>query len=85
LALPHGHEHEEPVTEAEREELVTGGATCQEMVIRSELSPADSRMSQVRVSVRFKDGAPVDQARASRDADPKCEFCRQPLPVSPQR
>ena len=79
----HGHEHEEPVTEAEREELVTGGATFQGMVIRSELSPADSRMSQVRVSVRF--AAHLDQARASRDADPKCEFCSQPLPVSPLR
>lgn len=30
-------------------------------------------------------GAPVDQARASRDADPMCVFCRQPLPVTPLR
>jgi hypothetical protein len=28
-------------------------------------------------------GAPVDQARASRDADPRCPFCVQPLPVTP--
>ena len=28
-------------------------------------------------------GAPVDQAKASRDHDPLCEFCRQPVPVSP--
>ena len=30
-------------------------------------------------------GAPVDQALASRDADPKCTFCDQPLPVTPLR
>jgi hypothetical protein len=30
-------------------------------------------------------GAPVDQATASRDSDPRCEFCEQPLPVSPLR
>lgn len=30
-------------------------------------------------------GAPVDQARASRDPDPMCEFCHQPIPVSPLR
>jgi hypothetical protein len=28
-------------------------------------------------------GAPVDQATASRAADPHCEFCGQPVPVSP--
>jgi len=28
-------------------------------------------------------GAPVDQAKASRDADPLCPFCVQPIPVSP--
>jgi hypothetical protein len=28
-------------------------------------------------------GAPVDQARASRDADPGCPFCNQPIPVTP--
>ena len=30
-------------------------------------------------------GAPVDQARASRDRDPACPFCHQPIPVSPLR
>jgi hypothetical protein len=30
-------------------------------------------------------GAPVDQAEASRDRDPHCEFCRQPVPVTPAR
>lgn len=28
-------------------------------------------------------GAPVDQAKASRDRDPLCQFCRQPIPVQP--
>jgi uncharacterized protein DUF3592 len=186
------------MTEAEREKLVADGATAQGMVVHSETSPADRRMSQVRVSVRFKDeqtvefseelanlyqpapdsdearrlaevrgaeqlrhpdripkiqlplsdgarvpvrydaadrsravidvpalqkralhdyiqreqrpkaqppartgprtgppwtvpthcpncGAPVDQARASRDPDPLCQFCHQPVPVEPAR
>lgn len=30
-------------------------------------------------------GAPVDQAKASRDPDPKCPFCREPIPVQPAR
>jgi hypothetical protein len=30
-------------------------------------------------------GAPVDQAKASRDPDPTCLFCHQPIPVSPVR
>jgi hypothetical protein len=28
-------------------------------------------------------GAPVDQAKASRDPDPQCQFCHQPVPVQP--
>jgi hypothetical protein len=28
-------------------------------------------------------GAPVDQAKASLEADPRCPFCVQPIPVSP--
>lgn len=28
-------------------------------------------------------GAPVDQAKASRDPDPLCPFCVQPIPVRP--
>ena len=27
-------------------------------------------------------GAPVDQAKASRDPDPMCRFCNEPIPVS---
>ena len=30
-------------------------------------------------------GAPVDQARASQDRDPHCEFCHQPIPVQSAR
>ena len=30
-------------------------------------------------------GAPVDQATASRDPDPLCQFCHQPVPVEPVR
>jgi hypothetical protein len=196
--LFHGHKHDKPLTEAEREALLSGGAAVQGMVMHSELSPADRLVSQVRVTVRFAGGqqaefteelanlyqpapgspeaqrlaevrgaqqlrhadripkiqlplsagervpvrydpahpgrmvldvpamqkralhdyiqreqqpkqpqtgqaaaqsgppwvvpahcpdcgAPVDQATASRDPDPKCEFCRLPLPVSPLR
>ena len=28
-------------------------------------------------------GAPVDQAKASKDPDPVCRFCKQPIPVKP--
>ena len=194
----HGHKHDKPLTGAERETLLSEGATIQGIVMHSEPAAADRRLSQVRVSVRFAGGqqvefseelaslyqpapgsaeaqrlaevrgaqqlrhpdripkiqlplsagervpvrydvahpgrmvldvpamqaralhdyiqrerqpkqqqparaaaqagppwvvpahcpdcgAPVDQALASADADPKCEFCRQPLPVSPLR
>ena len=30
-------------------------------------------------------GAPVDQAKASQDPDPMCQFCHQPIPVTPLR
>ena len=56
----HHHGREKPMTEAEREKLVSDGATTQGMVVHSELSAADRRVSQVRVSVRFKDGQAVE-------------------------
>jgi hypothetical protein len=196
--LLHHHGREKQLTEAERERLLSEGATAQGMVMHSETSPTDRRMSQVRLTVRFGDGqtaefseelanlyqpapgsqeaqrlaevrgaeqlrhpdripkiqlplsdgaripvrydtadrgrmvidvpalqkralhdyiereqwqksqratppaarsgppwvvpthclncgAPVDQARASQDPDPFCEFCHQPIPVSPLR
>jgi hypothetical protein len=30
-------------------------------------------------------GAPVDQAKASQDRDPRCLFCHEPVPVTPVR
>lgn len=59
----HGHEkqHEKPITQAEREKLLAGeGTSGTGMVVRTEPSAADSRISQVRVSVRFKDGETVE-------------------------
>jgi hypothetical protein len=58
--LFHGHQYEKPLTEAERGKLVGEGATFQGIVIHSEISPIDRRMSQVRVSVLFKDGERVE-------------------------
>jgi hypothetical protein len=192
--LFHHHEPDRPLTEAEREKLLSAGATIQGMVNHNEPSSADRRIWHVRVEVWFKDrqrvefsqeldslyqpapgsqeaqrivearsaeqlrhpdripkiqlpltdgctvpvrydeadrsrlvidvpalqrktlhdyiehekrqqqpggkaartgppwvvpahcpncGAPVDQATAGRDADPHCQFCSQPLPVSP--
>jgi len=58
--LLHHHGHEKQLTEAEREELVRDGAAIQGMVVHTEPSAADRLMSQVRVSVRFKDAQPVE-------------------------
>jgi hypothetical protein len=60
FALFRGHQHDKPLTAAEREKLLSEGATCQGMVMHTELSPADRRMSQVRISVRFKDGQQLE-------------------------
>jgi hypothetical protein len=48
------------MTEAEREKLLSEGANIQAMVAHSESSAADRRISQVRISVRFKDGQTVE-------------------------
>jgi hypothetical protein len=58
--LLHHHGHEKQLTEAERETLVREGAAIQGMVVHTEPSATDRRMSQVRVSVRFKDAQPVE-------------------------
>jgi hypothetical protein len=58
--LLHHHDQERPLTEAEREQLLKEGATYKGMVSQSDLSPADRRISQVRVRVRFKDGGEVE-------------------------
>jgi len=59
------HAHEKPMTEIERETLFSQGAVIQGMVMGSEPSAADPRISQVRISVRFKDDqtVPVEPAR----------------------
>jgi hypothetical protein len=56
----HHHAREKQMTEAERERLLSQGATIQGMVIHSESSAADRRITQVRVSVRFKGGQAVE-------------------------
>jgi hypothetical protein len=54
--LLHHHGHEKPLTEADRAELLSEGATTQGMVVSNEPSAADRRLAQVRISVNFKDG-----------------------------
>ena len=54
------HEHDTPLTEAEREKLISDGATIQGMAMHNEPSPADRQRSQVRVQVRFKDGQALE-------------------------
>ena len=65
------------MTEAEREKLVSEGATIQGMVVHSESSDADRRMSQVRLSVRFKDGQTVEFSEELANL-------YQPAPGSPE-
>lgn len=48
------------MTEAEREKLLIDGDTARGMVVSSEPSAADNRISQVRLRVRFKDGQTVE-------------------------
>jgi len=38
-----------------------------------------------RVPVRYDHADRSNQARASRDPDPLCQFCQQPIPVTPAR
>ncbi len=73
----HRHEHEKPLTDAEREKLLSEGAAFQGIVMHSELSPADRRMSRVRVSVRFKDGQGLEFSEELANL-------YQPAPGSPE-
>jgi hypothetical protein len=75
--LLHHHRHGEQMTEAEREKLLSEGATIRGMVMHSEPSTADRRISQVRISVRFDDG----QAREFSEELPSLY---QPAPGSPE-
>ena len=73
----HHHEHDHQLTEAEREMLISEGATIQGMVMHHEPSPADSRKSRVRLSVRFKDGQAVEFSE-------ELDSLYQPDPGSPE-
>jgi hypothetical protein len=50
------HGHDRPLTEAEREKLLSEGAAIQGTVTGNEPAAEDRRISRVRVSVSFKDG-----------------------------
>src|ERR1700739_1225077 len=65
------------MTEAEREKLVTEGATFQGTVMHREPSAADRRISQVRLSVSFKDGQTVEFSEELANL-------YQPAPGSPE-
>jgi hypothetical protein len=53
-------QHEDRLTDAEREKLLLDGATIKGLVMQSEPAPTDRGRSQVRVEVRFKDGETVE-------------------------
>ena len=65
------------MTEAERDKLLSEGATIQAMVVHSESSAADRRISQVRLSVRFTDGQTVEFSEELANL-------YQPAPGSPE-
>lgn len=74
----HGHEkHEKQMTEAEREELLSAGATIQGIVMGTEPSAADRRISRVRLSVSFKGGQTVEFSE-------ELDSLYQPAPGSPE-
>jgi hypothetical protein len=58
--LLHHHGHDRPLTEAEREKLLSEGAAAQGRVLANEPTVADRRISQVRVAVDFEDGQRVE-------------------------
>jgi hypothetical protein len=58
--LLHHHGREKQMTGAEREKLLSEGAATQGTVMHNESPAADRAISQVRVSVRFKDGEAVE-------------------------
>jgi hypothetical protein len=54
------HDHDQQLTGADREKLITEGSTVQGLVMHSELSADDRRISRLRIDVRFKDGQSVE-------------------------
>jgi hypothetical protein len=75
--LLHHHGHEKQMTEAEREKLLSAGATIQGMVLGTEPSAADRRISRVRLSVSFKGGQTVEFSE-------ELDSLYQPAPGSPE-
>ena len=73
----HHHGREKQMTDGEREKLLSEGAVIQGMVVHSESSVADRRISQVRLSVRFKDGQTVEFSEELANL-------YQPAPGSPE-
>ena len=71
------HEHDRQLNEIEREKLLSEGAAAQGMVMRTEPSAADRRISQVRVEVTFKGGQRVEFGEELANL-------YQPAPGSPQ-
>ena len=65
------------MTEAEREKLLSAGATIQGMVVGTEPSAADRRISRVRLSVSFKGGHTVEFSE-------ELDSLYQPAPGSPE-
>jgi hypothetical protein len=58
--LLHHHEHDKPLSEAERDRLLRAGATTRGTVMHCEPSAADRRRTQVRVFVQLKGGPSVE-------------------------
>jgi hypothetical protein len=71
------HEHDKPMTEAEREALLTTGTATRGMVLGNEPSAADRRVSLVRVCVDFRDGPRVEFSQ-------ELASLYQPEPGSPE-
>jgi hypothetical protein len=75
--LLHHHEHDKPLSEAERDRLLSEGETTRGMVSRCEPSEADRRNSVVRVEVNFKGGQRVEFTQ-------ELASLYQPAPGSPE-
>jgi hypothetical protein len=72
------------MTEAERERLLAEGATGQGMAVCSEAAAGDHRLSQVRLSVSFKDGKTVQFSGETVEFSEELANLYQPTPGSPE-
>lgn len=71
------HDHDRQLTGADRERLITEGATVQGLLMHSEPSADDRRISRLRIDVRFKDGQSVEFSEELANLD-------QPAPGTPE-